>query len=304
MKHMPTSWFAFAASARSRQAFARGVLFGVAFVWLVAVAGGASETFTLIHGGITRGDPAVRRLALVFTGHEFAEGGERVLGALDAARVRASFFLTGDFARNSVFAALIRRIVAAGHYVGPHSDKHLLYCDWSERRTLIDRATFERDVLDNLRALEPFGIRRASVPFWIPPYEWYNADIAAWSDALGLRVVNFTPGTRANADYTGETDANFVASAAILESIRTREAQDPNGLNGFILLMHVGAGPGRKDKFHDRLPELLGFLRSKGYEPVRLDVLLGSPKRRSGDSLSLDVRGRRTIPFASGARFI
>jgi hypothetical protein len=39
--------------------------------------------------------------------------------------------------------------------------------------------------------------------------------------------------------------------------------------------MHVGAGPGRTDKLHDRLGELLRELSRDGYAFVRVDELLG-----------------------------
>jgi len=97
-----------------------------------------------------------------------------------------------------------------------------------------------------------------------------------WAKAIGLTLVNFTPGTRANADYTGEADRNFVSSQAIFESIVAREGKDAHGLNGFILLLHIGSGPGRTDKFEARFGELLHYLASKGYQFVRMDELLGA----------------------------
>jgi peptidoglycan/xylan/chitin deacetylase (PgdA/CDA1 family) len=227
-----------------------------------------------VEGGIVRGDRASKRLALVFTGHEFAEGGTVILDALAATRTRASFFLTGDFARNAGFAPLIARMVRDGHYVGPHSDRHLLYAAWDNRaRTLLSHEAFTRDLDDNLAELARFGVRRADVRYWVPPYEWWNAEVADWSRELGVQIAGFTPGTRANADYTGESDPRFVASATILESIQ-RQLDRPDGLNGFILLMHLGAGPGRQDKWHTHVPELIRTLQSRGYALVRLDELL------------------------------
>ena len=108
----------------------------------------------------------------------------------------------------------------------------------------------------------------------MPAYEHYNPEIAAWSAGMGLRLINFTPGTRSNADYTGEADANFVASETIVTNILDRERADPDGLNGFLLLLHIGAGPGRRDKMHDRLGGLLDELKSRGYAFVRVDTLL------------------------------
>ena len=227
------------------------------------------------HGGIVRGPTATRRIAIEFTGHEFAEGGAVILDELARRATRASFFLTGDFLRTPEFAPLVRRIVREGHYLGPHSDKHLLYCDWETRdRTLVTRDAFTRDLENNLRAVEAFGVRRPDVRYWVPAYEWYNAEIAGWSSNLGLTLVNFTPGTRSNADYTSEADRNFVPSQRIHDSILAREREDPDGLNGYLMLLHIGAGPGRIDKMHARLGSLLDNLSARGYRFVRVDELL------------------------------
>src|SRR5262249_12330579 len=49
---------------------------------------------------------------------------------------------------------------------------------------------------------------------------------------------------------------------------------DIHGLNGFLLLLHIGSGPGRRDKFHARFGQLLDYLSAKGYQFVGLDELL------------------------------
>ena len=89
-----------------------------------------------------------------------------------------------------------------------------------------------------------------------------------------MRLINFTPGTRSTADYTGESDKNFVSSKQIFDSIVSKEQQGPNGLNGFLLLLHLGSGPGRVDKFYTRFGQLLDHLAAKHYECVRVDELL------------------------------
>jgi endoglucanase len=239
----------------------------VRMVLTVVLAGGAvclgavtaGDPFTYQDGAVVRGAQATRQLALVFTGHEFAEGGEAILEALARHGAKASFFLTGDFLRRAEFAPLVRRMLAEGHYVGPHSDRHRLYCAWTpDRRTLLTRGEFEADLDANLRELERFGVTRRQARFFLPAYEHHNRDISDWTGRMGLTLVNLSPGTRSAADYTLEKDPNFVSSQAILDSILRRESQDPNGLNGFVLLMHLGSGPERADKMHLRLPELLG----------------------------------------------
>jgi len=241
-----------------------------------AITGAAvAVSADVVRGGIVRGPTTARRLALLFTGHEFAEGAVTILDVLAAAGAKGSFFFTGDFLRRAEFAPIVARVVAEGHYLGPHSDRHLLCCAWESRdRLLIGRPAFEADLLANLELLERAGVPRRALTHWVPAYEWWNAETAAWSRALGLETVGFTPGTRANADYTGEADPRFVSTATILDSVRQREAIDPDGLSGFLLLMHVGAGPGRADKLHPRFGELVSWLRSRRYDLVRVDDLL------------------------------
>lgn len=251
----------------------------------------------LQEGAITRGRTMEKRLAVVFTGHSYAEGGETIMNELAKRDARGSFFLTGDFLTNTVFAPSIERIVREGHYLGPHSDKHLLYCSWeAKRRTLVSRRDFKVDLAANLQKMHqaimansPSRMTGAKatmleahlsaqsqpeVRYFLPPYEHYNRDIVQWTLEMGLTLINFTPGTRSNADYTGEADTKFVSSQAILDSIVKKEREDPHGLNGFILLFHLGSGPGRKDKFHHRFGELLDYLASRGYQFVRVDELL------------------------------
>ncbi|MBP6004062.1 MAG: glycoside hydrolase family 9 protein [Pyrinomonadaceae bacterium] len=231
--------------------------------------------FTYDLGGITRGDRSSKRMALVFTGDEFAEGGTAIADALRKHNVKASFFLTGRFYRTRANRQIIERLKKDGHYLGPHSDQHLLYADWADRgKTLVTREQFERDLNDNFAAMRAYGIDRKAVPYFLPPYEWYNREIADWTAALGYRIVNFTPGTRSNADYTTDDDKNYISSEAIMSRIKEYEAKDPNGLNGFVLLTHIGSGPKRTDKFHGRVDDLINWLTTKGYEPVRVDELL------------------------------
>ena len=231
-------------------------------------------------GGIIRGPKDERRLALVFTGHEFAEGGDVILDELQKHGGKGSFFLTGDFLRNPQFRTLVARMSSEGHYVGPHSDKHLLYCAWENpTNTLVTEEQFMIDLVSNLKRIpNPTWNTRRPSRYFLPPFEHYNRDIADWARTQRWSLINYTPGTRSNADYTGEADKSFVSSQAIFDSILKRETDDPHGLNGFLLLLHVGSGPGRTDKFHARFGELLDTLAAKSYRFVGVDELL-EPKR-------------------------
>lgn len=110
--------------------------------------------------------------------------------------------------------------------------------------------------------------------WFIPPYEWYNRQIVEWTRALGLELFNYTPGTRSNADYMLDSDPRFISSQRIYQSILDREAADKDGLNGFLLLLHVGAGPERTDKMHPYVGRLVDELRGRGYQFATVEELL------------------------------
>jgi len=238
-------------------------------------------------GAVIRGPQDEKRLALVFTAHEYSEGADVILDELLRHRAKASFFLTGAFLENTNFGRLVHRMRQQGYELGPHSDRHLLYCSWdTSPKTLVQWHEFRRDLLRNATRLDPsLTLYPGNVTwpaasdsrYFLPAYEHYNRDIADWTRETGRTLINFTPGTRSNADYTGEADKNFASSQAILDSIISKEQQDPHGLNGFLLLLHLGSGPGRADKFHARFGELLDYLSGKGYQMVRVDELLSRP---------------------------
>lgn len=208
---------------------------------------------------------------MVFTGDTFGEGGDHIANTLKAKQVNASFFFTGNFYRNQEFERLIKRLKSDGHYLGPHSDRHLLYCSWTNRDSLfVSRDQFTKDLLANYFVMEKFGIKKKDARYFIPPYEWYNDSISRWTRQMGIQLINYSPGTRSTADYTTQDLKNYRSSEEIMQSIKAKG----DDLNGFILLLHIGTDPARTDKFYRRLDELIEFLRSRKYEIVRVDDLL------------------------------
>jgi peptidoglycan/xylan/chitin deacetylase (PgdA/CDA1 family) len=227
-------------------------------------------------GAIIRGNTSAKRLSLVFTGDEFGDGIGFIAKTLKRKQVQGSFFLTGNFYRDERFKQGVRQLIRDGNYLGSHSDKHLLYCDWVKRDSLlVTKQQFEQDLEAAYAELQQLNIDRKQTAYFLPPYEWYNGQIASWTKELGLQLVNFTPGTRSAADYTyPEMGVRYVNSERIMQSILDYEQKDRNGLNGFILLIHIGTDPRRKDKFYTRLPELINALKNKGYSFVKIDQLL------------------------------
>lgn len=221
-------------------------------------------------GAVIRTDTIQKTVSLIFSADEFGEGAVEILDVLKEYKVPASFFLTGNFFRNPQFREVIDRMRREGHYLGPHSDRHLLYNSWEKRDSLlVTRREFRRDLRGNLRELRRAGIQRRDISWFLPPYEWYNSTICQWAEKMGLQVLNFTPGTGTNADYTTPDMASYKSSEQLMERLLRYEETHPLGLQGAILLIHLGTHPDRTDKFYDRLGDLIQELKSRGYRMER-----------------------------------
>ncbi|HCY43073.1 MAG TPA: cellulase [Prolixibacteraceae bacterium] len=221
-------------------------------------------------GAVVRMNPEEKKVYLIFSAHEYAEGGKVIAQTLKKYKAKASFFFTGTFYNHPENKSLIQDLMSSGHYLGAHSDAHLLYADWTKRdSTLVTQQQFADDLKANYEKMEALGITPEKASVFLPPYEWYNAESVDWSHQLGLKVINFTPGIRSNADYTTPDMKSYRSSETIMNDIKAFEKKDPNGLNGCIMLIHLGTAPERTDKFYNRLGELLSFLKQKGYVTER-----------------------------------
>lgn len=237
---------------------------------------GSIKNFTYSHGAIIRGDSTKKEIALVFTADEFGDGLSSIIKALHDENIKGSFFFTGRFYRNKTYQSYIQQLNKNDHYLGPHSDLHLLYNDWDKRDSLlITQQQFDADMQRNFDAMQLQNIRISHPQFYIPPYEWWNDTIASWSKQLDVKIFSFTPGIRTNADFTYPEMGNaYKSSDWIMRSLKEQQEKNANAFNGAIILIHAGTDARRKDKLYDRLGETIDWLRSEGYVFKRIDELL------------------------------
>lgn len=236
---------------------------------LAAKQGEYLNGLTIDKGAVVRADVQEKKIALVFTGDEFFEGLPAITKTLKKYDVKGGFFFTGRLYENKNARKSIQTLVSDGHYMGPHSDKHLLYNTWTDRDSLlVTRDSLIKDLRMNYKKMSAYKIRHDQ-KLLIPPYEWWNEEVVRWCNDEGIQVLSFTPGVPTNADYTyPEMGSSHKSSDNILKRV-----VDSN-LNGSIILVHVGTDPRRKDKLYDRLPEMIEQLRKKGYTFVRVDELI------------------------------
>ncbi len=223
------------------------------------------------HGALIRMGTDEKSIYLLFSADEFGEGFDYLMDVLDAKNIKASFFLTGNFLRNKKFTPVTRRIITEGHYVGPHSDAHLLYVPWNNRDTiLVTKEQFNDDLRRNVAELRKAGLKKQEPQYFLAPYEWYNTAISRWTGEMGMTLINLTPGTGTNADYTTPDMPNYRSSDILVEQLASFEKSAPGGLNGALVLIHPGTDPARTDKLYLRLGEIIDYYNDKGYTFKRL----------------------------------
>lgn len=224
----------------------------------------ANPNITISKGAIVRMDTTKEAIYLTFTGHEFAEGFDHVIKTLSEHNIKASFFLTGDFFRIPGYDKIVAKLKDNGHYIGAHSDKHLLYCTWENRDSLlVTKSEFITDLENNYKELEKHGISKNDATVYLPPYEWYNETIGHWTKEMGLKLVNNSPGTVTAQDWTFPEGDKYYTSEALIKNLLDYESE--KGLNGYILLIHPGTDPRRTDKLYLHLDSILDYLKNKNY---------------------------------------
>lgn len=223
-------------------------------------------TITDQNGALIRNNINEKVIYLIFSADEYGEGADHILNTLKANNAGGSFFLTGNFFRNPKYSAVVKRIISEGHFLAPHSDRHLLYASWEKRDSLlVTKNDFISDLKANYKELQRFKGKTEGAKYFLAPYEWYNSAIASWTGDLGAKLINFTPGTGTNADYTTPDLQNYRSSDELLGKLKDFEASVQNGLNGAFILIHLGTHPDRTDKFYYKLEEVIRYFSSKGY---------------------------------------
>jgi len=120
---------------------------------------------------------------------------------------------------------------------------------------------------------------RDVVRLWRPPFGEHNREIRSWAAELGYRTVGWTVESQNGEnfdtrDWVADPESeNYLSAEEIRDMILKAADAVPNGLNGAIILMHLGSH--RSSDFpHRKLPEIIEKLRKRGYRFVTVSELI------------------------------
>ncbi len=184
--------------------------------------------------------------ALTFDDGPHAQGTPAVLELLADAGVSATFFLVGEQVQRN--PSLAREIVAAGHGIGVHCQRHRNLLRLTPRQT---RADIERAeaIIAEATGVVPMLYR--------PPYGVLNAAALRLARSRGWRTLLWSQWGR---------DWERRATAASIAALVTKGAGQ-----GSVLLLHDAddySAPGSWQNTVAALPRVLDTLAERGLQPV------------------------------------
>jgi len=251
---------------------------------------------------VSRGVRSRKEVALTFDGGSDANVSPEILDILSARGVRVTFFLTGEYIRS--FPGVVRRMVAEGHEVANHTDRHPHLTTYAENRRHDTRPGLTREVFQGelrraetaFRAVTGEPMRR----YWRAPYGEVNPELLTWAAELGYTHVAWTRGegseTLDTRDWVADTSSRlYTSSAVIRDRFLWFDEEGGDGAAGGIVLMHL-ASRRREDPVHRRLPEIIDGLRARGYALVPVSSLL----REDGEDSAAGARPDRSGALTGG----
>ena len=179
----------------------------------------------------------------------YNEDTETLLSILDKYNVKTTFFMTGGWIES--YPEDVKKIAAAGHDLGNHSENHKQMSQLSSDECLAEIQK-PHDKVKELTGTEMTLFR--------PPYGDYNNTLIESANALGYHVIQWSVDSLDWKDYGADS---------IVDTILNHKALG----DGAIILMHNGAKYTK-----DALERVITGLQDKGYEIVPISQLIYTEK--------------------------
>lgn len=232
---------------------------------------------------ISNGPIDKKNVSLTFDGGSLANCAEAILDTLLSREVKSTMFLTGEFINK--YPQIVKRIVSDGHECGNHTYTHphlTTYQLNKKHKTLpdVNEVFLDRELLQTAELFYR-ETGHKMVPLWRAPYGEFNSEICQWAYNAGYIHVGWRQGKSwlenldSNDWITDPDTPGYHTPKEFLDKILSIAKSEPYGINGGIILMHLGTNRKRtEDNIHTVLGELIDSLKSFGYDIVPVSQLL------------------------------
>lgn len=224
---------------------------------------------------ISRGPTSQKALALTFDGGSDSRHTEEILRILRENQLQCTLFLTGKFIQQN--PQLVRKMLADGHEIGNHTYSHPHLTTYAlNRRHDLRPGVDSLFVISQLLKTDSifFAISgRHLMPYWRAPYGEYNNDILKWAAKAGYIHIRWSQGFDTYDWVTDESSRLFRTPEEIFTHFQTQNQKQQFGLNGVIVLMHLGSQR-NGNHVYLALPKLIPYLKREGYKLHKISQLL------------------------------
>jgi peptidoglycan/xylan/chitin deacetylase (PgdA/CDA1 family) len=246
------------------------------FEGMLSTVGGLPVSFD-------NGSARKKLVALTFDGGDRANAVADILDTLLSRNVKATMFLTGEFMLRQRDA--VRLIVSRGHEIGSHTFSHPHLTSFGQDHTQttlpsVTEAFLARELAKTDSVFSAVYGARLS-PLWRSPYGEHNRTICAWAQRAGFLHIGWGQGRtwRKNLDSNdwtpNEETAGFHTPQEVFDKIVALAGEPPYGINGGIILMHLGTVRREREKqVHLIVGRLIDTLSAMGYRMVTVSELL------------------------------
>jgi peptidoglycan/xylan/chitin deacetylase (PgdA/CDA1 family) len=191
--------------------------------------------------------------------------------------------MTGEFIR--AFPDMVRRIAAEGHEMGNHTFTHPHLTTWAQDNTQTTRPGMTGPLLcqelTRTDSVYAFLTGNHLSRIWRAPFGEKNRAICAWARDCGYVHIGWRQGKSwrqgldSNDWIPDEDTPGFHTPEEVLKKIIDLARTPPSGINGGIVLMHLGTV--RKDptaQVYRILGKLIDELQGLGYGFVTIPEML------------------------------
>ena len=223
-------------------------------------------TFTLVPPAPEIMPGSRKETALCFDLYDDAEGLPHVLQALDRLRIKATFFLGGEFIRRYPDAA--NDIAAAGHEA---ASLFFAPIDLTDSRYQIDGEFIARGLARNED--EYFNATGSELALlWHPPWYANSGQAASAAAKAGYATINRDVDPY---DWVSPEDEKNTGLVRLTAAEMTDRIISLAG-SGSIIPVRLGFLPGRADYLFQRINVLLDALIAEGFSVVTVSQLIGN----------------------------
>jgi peptidoglycan/xylan/chitin deacetylase (PgdA/CDA1 family) len=229
----------------------------------------------LFRKSIQRGNIDRKRIAITFDAGSDDSKTLEILQILNENQLKCTMFLTGKFIEEH--PELVKRMLTEGHEMANHTydHPHLTTYEIDSRHDLlpdISRQFIHRQLLKTDSVY--FSLTGQHLqPFWRAPFGEYNDEILTWAAEAGYLHIYWTGSFDTHDWVTDEASSLFKTPNEVYDRILAMEKQQQAGLNGVIVLMHLGSQR-TENHVYEVLPKLIRTIRDKGYSLGKISELL------------------------------